>query len=217
MKTRLIIFTALAVLSVGSACGQAKLNEMLHKIETHYVVNPPKPDAIEVTSETKKDKAGNIIESRKLFVIHNWPALVNELEKAFAADKAHADFVKESNNTKRNKKVTYERFKRIETEVIVRNVSRSYFFKIGERGGVFFQMFGTTDGKMAFTYAYATDARFIMKNIGLSHMDKDEKGDTLKFEEGRVIKLYNNGGIKILPREVSNTAMDKSGSSLQSI
>ncbi len=205
MKTKIIIFAVVAVFAVGTAHGQANLNEVLKKIEAHYAVNPPRKDAIEIKSETEKDKDGNIVQSRKLFVIRDWPVLVNELEKAFVADKAQADFVKESSNSRRHTDVSYKGFKRIEKEVIIRNVTRSYFFRIGEKGGIFYQMFGT-DGRMTFTYAYATDARFIMRNIGLSYVSDKEtqpqfsgsvrliSGDALKNElSDEQVKLFFNG------------------------
>jgi hypothetical protein len=113
-----------------------------------------KPGAVEVDAEMEKDRSGNIVRSRKLIVIRNWPELVEMLEKAFDDEKENADFVRGGYEEKQ----LGRRY--------IRHINRRYFFRIGEAGGVLYQMFGTQD-EMTFTYAYATDARYIMRNLGL--------------------------------------------------
>ncbi len=146
MKTKRILLITMAALTVASAHGQDRLNEMLHKIESQHVKYPPKRNSIEVNSETEKDKGGNIIMSRKLFVIRDWPNLVAELESAFDQEKEHAAFVRESVDANGNN----------------RKIVKRYFFRVGDNGGLVYQMFGTTQS-MTFTYAYSVEANKVIR------------------------------------------------------
>jgi hypothetical protein len=80
---------ALAVLTATAAHGQAKIDELVNRIEAD-ARKPSNKKYISLVAEIDKDSLGNIIDSQKKFFIKNRPKMLKKLEKAFAQERGNA-------------------------------------------------------------------------------------------------------------------------------
>jgi hypothetical protein len=128
MKTRLIIMVVLAALAAGTARAQANLEEMTKRLEA-LAKEPSKGGAISMIWQEEKDKDGNVIVSKKYFVLTDMPHLIWELVEAFDKDRENASSVTETNSSGNNGEEDWGRA-----------LTRMYTFKIGDNAQTVFQL-----------------------------------------------------------------------------